>query len=103
MPRAVYLSIAMMVVGYVLFAFATVTGFGYNGTTLAGASIPFITVAHNVLAGFAFFAYVAGLTSTIGVLISAVNSPGQADLQRRPRGPAAALDRQGAPGPARPR
>jgi amino acid transporter len=61
-------------VGYVLFAFATVTGFHYNGTTLAGASIPFITVAHNVLAGFAFFAYLAGLTSTIGVLISAVNS-----------------------------
>src|SRR5580700_1078699 len=73
-PRAVYLSIAMMVVGYVLFAFATVTGFHYNGTTLAGSSIPFITVAHNVLAGFAFFAYLAGLTSTIGVLISAVNS-----------------------------
>jgi amino acid transporter len=73
-PRAVYLSIAMMVVGYVLFAFATVTGFHYNGTTLAASSIPFITVAHNALAGFAFFAYVAGLTSTVGVLISAVNS-----------------------------
>ncbi len=73
-PRAVYLSIAMMVVGYVLFAFATVTGFHYNGTTLAASSIPFITVAHNALAGFAFFAYLAGLTSTIGVLISAVNS-----------------------------
>jgi amino acid transporter len=73
-PRAVYLSIAMMVVGYVLFAFATVTGFHYNGTALAASSIPFITVAHNALAGFAFFAYVAGLTSTVGVLISAVNS-----------------------------
>jgi amino acid transporter len=73
-PRAVYLSIAMMLVGYVLFAFATVTGFHYNGTTLAASSIPFITVAHNALAGFAFFAYLAGLTSTIGVLISAVNS-----------------------------
>jgi amino acid transporter len=73
-PRAVYLSIAMMVVGYVLFAFATVTGFHYNGTTLAASSIPFITVAHNALAGFAFFAYLAGLTSTIGVLISAINS-----------------------------
>src|ERR1700722_95087 len=73
-PRAVYLSIALMVVGYVLFAFATVTGFHYNGTALAGSSIPFITVAHNALAGFAFFAYVAGLTSTVGVLISAVNS-----------------------------
>jgi len=73
-PRAVFLSIALMAVGYVLFAFATVTGFGYNGTTLANSSIPFITVAHSVLSGFAFFAYVAGLTSTVGVLISAINS-----------------------------
>ena len=73
-PRAVFLSIAMMGVGYVLFAYATVTGFGYNGATLAAAPIPFISVAHNVLAGFAVFAYIAGLTSTLGVLISAINS-----------------------------
>ena len=73
-PRAVFLSIAMMVVGYVLFAFATVTGFGYNGTTLAGSAIPFITVAHGVLPALALIAYIAGLTSTVGVLISAVNS-----------------------------
>ena len=73
-PRAVFLSTGLMVVSYVLFSFATVTGFGYNGTKLAAASIPFITVAHNILAGFAVFAYLAGLTSTLGVLISAVNS-----------------------------
>src|SRR6201993_1449185 len=73
-PRAVFLSIAMMGVGYVLFAYATLTGFGYNATALAGTTVPFITVAHNVLAGFAFFAYMAGLTSTLGVLIAAINS-----------------------------
>ncbi len=73
-PRAVFLSIGLMVVSYVLFAYATVTGFGYNGTRLSGASIPFITVAGTVLASFAFFAYIAGLTSTLGVLISAANS-----------------------------
>jgi amino acid transporter len=73
-PRAVFLSIAMMGVGYVLFAYATVTGFHYNGTALAAAPIPFIPVAHSVLAGFAVFAYLAGLTSTLGVLISAINS-----------------------------
>ncbi len=73
-PRAVYLSTALMGVSYVLFAFATVTGFGYNGTKLAAASIPFIPVAHGVLASFALFAYLAGLTSTLGVLISAINS-----------------------------
>jgi amino acid transporter len=73
-PKAVFLSIAMMGVGYVLFAYATVTGFHYNGAALAAAPIPFIPVAHSVLAGFAVFAYLAGLTSTLGVLISAINS-----------------------------
>ena len=73
-PRAVFLSIAMMGVGYVLFAYATVTGFGYNGAKLSAAPIPFITVAHNVAAFVAFLAYIAGLTSTLGVLISAINS-----------------------------
>ena len=73
-PRAVFLSIAMMGVGYVLFAYATVSGFHDNGAALAAAPIPFISVAHNVLAGLAFFAYLAGLTSTLGVLIAAINS-----------------------------
>jgi amino acid transporter len=73
-PRAVFLSIGLMVVSYVLFAYATVSGFRDNGAALSAAPIPFITVAHSVLASFAFFAYLAGLTSTLGVLISAVNS-----------------------------
>ena len=73
-PRAVFLSIGLMVVSYVLFAYATVSGFHDNGAALSAAPIPFITVAHSVLASFAFFAYLAGLTSTLGVLISAVNS-----------------------------
>jgi amino acid transporter len=75
-PRAVFLSIALMLVSYLLFAYATVTGFGYNGAALSAPSdlIPFITVAHGALASLAFFAYLAGLTSTLGVLISAVNS-----------------------------
>jgi amino acid transporter len=74
-PRAVFLSTALMGVSYLLFAYATVTGFGYNGTVLGNATdIPFITVAQGILASFAFFAYLAGLTSTLGVLISAINS-----------------------------
>jgi amino acid transporter len=75
-PRAVYLSVALMLVSYVLFAYATVSGFGYNGAKLTAPSdlIPFITVAHGALASLAFFAYLAGLTSTLGVLIAAVNS-----------------------------
>ena len=73
-PRAVYMSILMMVAGYILFAFATVTGYGYSGNKLTAQAIPFIPVAHNVAAFLGFLAYVAGFTSTIGVLISAINS-----------------------------
>jgi len=68
------MSIILMVAGYVLFAFATVTGYGYNANKLSAQAIPFIPVAHNVAAFLGFLAYVAGFTSTIGVLISAINS-----------------------------
>src|SRR6516225_4499717 len=73
-PRAVFLSIALMGFTYLLLAYATVTGFNYNITALTGAGIPFISVAHSLAAWLAFIAYMAGLTSTLGVLIAAVNS-----------------------------
>jgi amino acid transporter len=73
-PRAVFLSIALMVVGYVLYSYATATGFKYSVTALSGAEIPFINVSHDIASWLAFFAYIAGITSTLGVLISAVNS-----------------------------
>jgi amino acid transporter len=73
-PRAVFLSVAMMAVTYVLLAYSTVSGFRDNGTALANAPIPFINVAHGVVAWLAVIAYLAGMTSTLGVLISAVNS-----------------------------
>src|ERR1700722_4472329 len=59
---------------YLLVAYATVSGFGYNATALANAGIPFINVAHSVANWLTFIAYLAGLTSTLGVLIAAVNS-----------------------------
>jgi amino acid transporter len=70
----VFLSIALMVVGYVLYAYATATDFKYNVTALGNAAIPFINVSHNIAAWLSFFAWIAGITSTLGVLISAVNS-----------------------------
>jgi amino acid transporter len=73
-PRAVFMSIALMAVVYLLLAYSTVTGFKYNATALANATIPSISVAHSVVAWLAFIAYMAGLTSTLGVLIAAVNS-----------------------------
>jgi amino acid transporter len=73
-PRAVFLSIALMAVLYLLVAYATVTGFHYNATALTAPLIPFISVAHGVATWLTFIAYLAGLTSTLGVLIAAVNS-----------------------------
>lgn len=74
-PRAVFMSVSMMAVGYVLFAYATVTGFHYDINALGSSSdLPFIAVADKTLSAFAFLAYIAGLTSTLGVLISAANA-----------------------------
>ena len=73
-PRAVFLSVALMAAGYLLFSYATVTGFNYDVDKLGASQIPFIDVADNVLSAFAVLAYIAGLTSTVGVLISAANS-----------------------------
>ncbi|MCX4704660.1 APC family permease [Streptomyces sp. NBC_01373] len=72
--RAVFSSIAIMTVSYVLFAYATVTGFGYDVTRLGASRIPFIEVAHHTLGVLAFLAYLGGLTSTLGVLIAGINS-----------------------------
>ena len=73
-PRAVFLSIALMAATYLLVAYATVTGFHYNATALTAPLIPFIAVSHSVATWLTFIAYLAGLTSTLGVLIAAVNS-----------------------------
>ena len=73
-PRAVFMSIAIMAATYILVAYATVTAFHYNGKALTLPLIPFITAAHSIGPWLAFIAYLAGLTSTLGVLIAAVNS-----------------------------
>src|SRR6202035_3706484 len=73
-PRAVFMSVALMAATYLLVAYATVSGFHYNDKALTAAAIPFISVAHDVAGWLAFIAYLAGLTSALGVLIAAVNS-----------------------------
>jgi L-asparagine transporter-like permease len=72
--RAVFTSVAIMSVSYVLFAYATVTGFGYNVDKLGASQIPFISVAQGALGVLEFAAYMAGLTSTLGCLIAGTNS-----------------------------
>jgi amino acid transporter len=73
-PRAVFLSVALMLVSYVLFSYATISDFGYSASKLGAAPIPFLAVAHNIAAFLALCGYFAGMTSTLGVLISAANS-----------------------------
>jgi amino acid transporter len=73
-PRAVFMSIALMGFTYLLLAYSTVSGFHDNGKALAAAPIPFISLSHDVAAWLAVIAYLAGMTSTLGVLIAAVNS-----------------------------
>ena len=72
-------------------------GSSTTSPALNSAPIPFIAVAHSVAAWLAFIAYLAGLDLHPRRAHLRGELAGPADLQRRPRGPAAALDRQGAP------
>jgi len=72
--RAVFFSVATMAVSYVLFSYATITGFGYDIDKLGASEIPFIDVAQTTMGAVAFIAYLAGLTSTLGALIAGTNS-----------------------------
>ena len=77
-PRAVYTSIVIMLVAYVLFSYATVVGYKDSAAALTNPNIfnvlPFPVVAKSVLAGGFFFALLAGMTSTLGALIAGTNS-----------------------------
>ena len=70
-----FLSIALMAATYLLVAYATVSGFRYNAAALTAAPHPVHQPSPTASAAWlAFIAYLAGLTSTLGVLIAAVNS-----------------------------
>jgi amino acid transporter len=73
-PRALLVSVLLMAGTFVLMAYATVEGFHQNLNALTAAPIPFITVAQDVLVGAAFFAYLAGITSTVSCWMAAANS-----------------------------
>ncbi len=74
-PRAVFTSILIMVVAYTFFAFSTVVGFQDNVTKLGGSALPpFVAVAKEAFAVLLFFAFLAGMTSTLGALIAGTNS-----------------------------
>ncbi len=73
-PRALYLSIAIGVALFVFFAYATITGFHYNVSSIGRSSVPFLTVADRYLGGPAIFAWIAGIVSVLATLIAGANS-----------------------------
>ena len=73
-PRALYISVAIAVALFVLFAYATVTGFGYDVSSLGRSSVPFLTVADHYLGGAAVLAWLAGIVSVLATLVAAADS-----------------------------
>jgi amino acid transporter len=76
-PKAVFTSILIMLVAYVFFAFSTVVGFKDNVANLGNSAVnpvPFLTAAGEITAFLLFFAFLAGMTSTLGALIAGTNS-----------------------------
>jgi amino acid transporter len=73
-PRALYLSVAIAAALFVLFAYATVTGFHYDVSPIGRASVPFLTVADHELGGLAILAWLAGIVSVPAALVAGSGS-----------------------------
>jgi amino acid transporter len=73
-PRALFLSIAIGGALFVLFAYATVTGFNYDVSSIGRSSVPFLSVADHYLGGAAVLAWVAGSVSVLATLVAGSNS-----------------------------
>jgi amino acid transporter len=73
-PRALYMSIAIGAVLFVLFAYATITGFDDNVSSIGRSSVPFLVVADHDLGGAAVLAWVAGILSVLAALVAGSSS-----------------------------
>jgi amino acid transporter len=73
-PRALYLSVAIGGALFVFFAYATVTGFDYDVSSIGRSSVPFLTVADQALGGAAVLAWIAGIVSVLATLVAGANS-----------------------------
>jgi amino acid transporter len=73
-PRALFLSVAIGTILFVLFAYATVTGFKYNVSSIGRSSVPFLSVADHYLGGAAVLAWLAGIVSVLATLVAGANS-----------------------------
>ncbi len=73
-PRALYISVAIAAALFVFFAYATVTGFGYDVSSIGRSSVPFLTVADHYLGGAAVLAWIAGIVSVLATLVAAADA-----------------------------
>jgi amino acid transporter len=73
-PRALFLSIAIGTALFLLFAYATITGFHYNISSIGRTSVPFLTVADHDLGGAAVLAWIAGIVSVLAALMAGSSS-----------------------------
>jgi amino acid transporter len=73
-PRALYTSVAIATALFVLFAYATVTGFNYHVSSIGRSSVPFLAVADRYLGGASALAWAAGSVSVLAALVAATNS-----------------------------
>ncbi|MFZ0388789.1 MAG: APC family permease [Solirubrobacteraceae bacterium] len=73
-PRALFLSIAIGAALFLLFAYATITGFHYDVSSIGRTSVPFLTVADHELGGAGILAWIAGIVSVLAALMAGSTS-----------------------------
>jgi amino acid transporter len=73
-PRALYISVAIAATLLVFFAYATITGFRYDVSSIGRSSVPFLTVADHYLGGAAILAWIAGIVSVLATLVAGADS-----------------------------
>src|SRR3989440_3672346 len=73
-PKAIFASILLMGLSYLLFSYSTIVAFNYNVNTLSAAEVPFLTAAEKISGILVVFVYIAGFTSTLSAMIAGSNS-----------------------------
>ena len=73
-PMALYISVAIAAALLVFFAYATITGFRYDVSSIGRSSVPFLTVADHYLGGAAVLAWIAGIVSVLATLVAGADS-----------------------------
>ncbi len=73
-PRALYISVVIAAALLVFFAYATITGFNYDVSSIGRSSVPFLTVADHYLGGAGVLAWIAGIVSALATLVAGADS-----------------------------